>query len=679
MTTYEIERLLRRPAPDEPAILPALILPSAAVGFGGVRIRPRAAGERTGFVSPRLLFAVLALVAAMVSAIASGAVRLDRLPNPFDSTSGFGARGLTIDYPDDWQVVAAMSPFNDQGGWTTLILSNKGVEGCTADEVGTETMPVPVQSGDVWVTPDDDQTGAIYGQEDRIFACVVDAPMAPGEIRLVLTKGFAQRIGVGPIEPFDPTDWFGPDAQPGADVGYAPSEDDGWDHRIDGMPAKLVVETTSIVPGADEVRTWGIYPPDGYSDLWFVRATLRGPDLEGLRAAADAIALSVRFDTHPAPLDESTRDVALGRAIDRLDRETRMWRGSDLYGCFPRTPGAAEAMIDDLLHHYGPDGRIAEPVPVTCTTTVERTLLEQWVATLVVTWEAGEGYAAGQWGSYVSFDANGDPAGSAGSLEVPDGFAYPGRIGELPPPLDGPFEIPIGSIVEVLPPGILPTEGPIQAIFADPHPTIGDHVAFDAQPGRRYGVVDGPIAHAGVAWYLVQSRPGTSYFSEYLWLPSSDGVRPLVRVVDPACPEGDPNVVDILRLQPLEAVACFGDRELRLDPAMAQLVEDEGSNMDEVGGTPEWLARYTAWRLYGAGGPEGLDGGLAIAISPALGETIPTGTWLIIRGHFDDAAAGSCQRSYPAQWNLPPEPRQRTLAECRALFVVTGVESRSAP
>jgi hypothetical protein len=677
MTTYEIERLLRNPAPDEPAILPALILPSAAAGFGGVRIRPRLAGVRTGFVSPRLLFAVLALVAAMVSAIATGAIRLDRLPNPFDSTSGFGARGLTIDYPDDWQVVAAMSPFNDQGGWTTLILSNKGVAGCAPEEVGIETPPVPVQSGDVWVAPDDDQTGAIYGQEDRIFACVVEAPMAPGEIRLVLTKGFAQRIGVGPIEPFDPTDWFGPDAQPGDGAGYAPSDDDGWGHRIDGMPAKLVVETTSIVPGADEVRTWGIYPPDGYSELWFVRATLRGPDLEGLRAAADAIALSVRFDTHPAPLDESTRDVALGRAIDSLDRETRLWRGSDLYGCFPRTPGAAEAMIDDLLHDYGPDGRIAEPVPVTCTTTVERNLLEQWVATLMITWEAGEGYAAGRWGSYISFDANGGPAGSAGSLETPDGFAYPGRIGELPAPLDGPLEIPIGSLVEVLPPGIQ-TEGPIQAYYANPNETIGDRIASDAQPGIRYGVLGGPISHAGYEWYLVESQHGTSYPPELIWIPSTDGIRPLVRVVDATCPEGHPSVVELLAMQPLERLACFGGDEVVLDPAIAELAADDG-NVSEIDGTPDWLARFSLWRLFGAGGPDGLDGSLPIAIAPSLGDAIPTGTWLSVRGHFDDPAAAGCQRTYPAEWGLPSEPHAVQVLQCRELFVVTGIEPRSAP
>ena len=679
MTTDEIERLLRRPSPGEPTILPDLILPVSAPGPGAVRGRVGSGrtGRSVGLLPPRLVTAVLLLLGALVGAIATGALRLDRLTNPFDLDAVFGGGGISIDYPKDWTRLTPDNPFGSSGANTVLVVSSTGVEGCSEDDIEAyvEPTPYPSSSVDVVEIPPV-QDGTIVGLEDRILACAIEQPMAAGEIRIAVTSGMPQAIAVGPIGDFDPDLFFEGDNPEFAF--YIPTEEDGWTATIDGMPAKLVVSSASATPGAEEVRTWIVFAPGGNTGPWYVQVTLRGPDLEALRTQAAMIAGSLRFDHHPPALDVATRDIALARAIDAIDRETRLWRGSDLFACFPRAPGATEATIDDLLHEYGPDGALAKAVTVTCTTAVEPTPFETWYATFIVAWEAGDGYEAGEWGWYTGFDANGDPAGSTGQLFRAEELTFPGTVGELPPPLDGPFEIPIGSIVEVLPPGILQTEGPIQAIFADPHPTIGDHVAFDAQPGRRYGVVDGPIAHVGVAWYLVQSRPGTSYVSEYLWLPSSDGVRPLVRVVNPACPDGDPNVVDILRLQPLEAVACFGDRELRLDPAIARLVDDEG-NMNEVGGTPEWLARYTAWRLFGAGGPEGLDGGMAIAISPDLGDTIPTGTWLIVRGHFDDAAAESCERSYPAEWNLPPEPRQRTLAECRALFVVTGIEPRSAP
>jgi hypothetical protein len=333
-------------------------------------------------------------------------------------------------------------------------------------------------------------------------------------------------------------------------------------------------------------------------------------------------------------------------------------------------------MIDDLLHDYGPDGRIAEPVPVTCTTTVARNLLEQWVATLVISWEAGEGYAAGRWGSYISFDTNGDPAGSSGVLEVPGGFAYPGTIGELPAPLDGPFEIPIGSIVEVLPPGILQTKAPIQAMYADPHPTIGDGLAIDAQPGARYGVVSGPISHAGYDWYQVEWQNGTSYPSEVPWIPSSDGVRPLVRIIEPDCPD-DPSVLDLVGLEPLERVRCYGDHDITLDSAIAILAADEG-DLGSVDGEPAWLAKYSLWRLYGPDGPDGLDGALPIAIDPSLGDSIRTGTPIRVIGHFDDPASATCRRTVPEEWGWQESPEIQRL-RCRELFVVTGTETRGAP
>jgi hypothetical protein len=231
MHSLEIERRLRLPAPDEPRFLPALILPSAAGSIGVVRGRTgiRQGASRSGFVSSRLVLAVLALVAAMVAAIASGAIRLE---NPFDGTRTFAARGLSIQYPDSWQIVAALDANHDEGSWTTLIVSNKSVEGCSAADVGTEAPQGPVPSGgEVDAT---DQTGLIFAVEDRIFACAVEAPMAEGEIRLMLLRGYPQRIAIGPIEPYDPTDWFGPDAQPGGGPGYIPTAADGWTDRIDG-------------------------------------------------------------------------------------------------------------------------------------------------------------------------------------------------------------------------------------------------------------------------------------------------------------------------------------------------------------------------------------------------------------------------------------------------------------
>jgi hypothetical protein len=250
-------------------------------------------------------------------------------------------------------------------------------------------------------------------------------------------------------------------------------------------------------------------------------------------------------------------------------------------------------------------------------------------------------------------------------------LTFPGTVGALPPPVDGPFDIPIGSIIEVRPPGILQSEGPIQAAYADPHPTIGDRLALDAQPGTRYGVVDGPIGHAGYEWYLVESQAGTSYPSEFLWLPSTDGVRPLVRIVEPSCPDA-PSVVDLVLLEPLERIRCYGGRDITLDGAIAVLAEDEG-NLGSVDGSPAWLAKFTLWQLYGPDGPDGLDGSLPFAIDPSLGESIPTGTSIRITGHVDDAASATCRRTVPEEWAYQESPEIERL-RCRELFVVTRVE-----
>ena len=33
---------------------------------------------------------------------------------------------------------------------------------------------------------------------------------------------------------------------------------------------------------------------------------------------------------------------------------------------------------------------------------------------------------------------------------------------------------------------------------------IADRSVYEAQPGRRFAIVDGPISHNGAEWYLVE-------------------------------------------------------------------------------------------------------------------------------------------------------------------------------
>ena len=118
-------------------------------------------------------------------------------------------------------------------------------------------------------------------------------------------------------------------------------------------------------------------------------------------------------------------------------------------------------------------------------------------------------------------------------------------------------------------------------------------------------------------------------------------------------------------------------RELTLDPAIASRADPNPGG--QIQGTPHWLAGDTLWRMYGAGGPDGLDGPLPFAIAPSVGDEIPTGTWLTVHGHFDDAASATCERTFPEEWGAPPESRETQRLLCRELFVVTSFETRNAP
>lgn len=660
MNSDEIERRLRLPAPDEPAVLPALSLPSRpTAGLGDVRGRVGWAGQPIGTLSPRLAVALLALVVALVAAIASGALRLNRTPTPLDSDGAFGGRGVSLTYPEGWVRLTTAHPGEESYAFVVLIVATAGVAGCSEEELPTPSIPAAVPTepaakppGNTYVVP----------VEDRMLACLVDKPMAPGEIRVVVSHGIPQLAGSGPIESFDPGDGFSltPDLE-------LPTEADGWTRLIDGMPAKLVVKTGPTDLGADETRIWAVHA-GLIEDPWFIRATIRGPDLQALRTQADTVAQSLRFDEKPPALDQGRRDAALGQAVDSLDRGQRQYPGSRMFGCFPRTAGERDVQLTE-----GPGGPLLVPVSVTCRTTVEPTLVQLWRGKVLVTWPAGEGYASGEWGQEFFFHNDGQIIG-LGQVSDPQAV-FPGTGGPVPPPASEPLVIPIGSVVQLLPPGIDQAGPAYQTLYQRPNATIGEHVVTEAQAGRRFAIVDGPVTNEGTDWYLADLSQGTSYPSALAWLPATDRGRPLLRVVEPTCPSGSVSVADLLYLLPAERVSCFGNAEMTLDPVIAALAD---AATPAVEGTPAWLAKDTRWRLFGPGGVDGLDGGLPVAIPPDLGR-LPTDGWLVVRGHFDDAASSTCTRTVPEVYGSALESAPVQVQRCRELFVVTSFDRRGAP
>ena len=413
------------------------------------------------------------------------------------------------------------------------------------------------------------------------------------------------------------------------------------------MPAKLVVTEGTEAEIADEVRTWGIYDPQRFDSIWFIRTSLRGPDLDDLRAQADAIAKSLHFDARPPVLDASRRDEALAKAINRIDREQRE-QGSRMVGCFPRTPGEQTALIEE-----GPGGPLLEPATVTCTTTVEETPLHLWRAVLRMTWPAGDGYPAGTLGWELFFGAE-EGLGAQGWIGDRSTVVFPGTTSPTAPPLDGPVELAPGTIVQMLAPGIRQSDPLVMDSWNNPHPDIDDRFVYEAQPGRRFAVVDGPITHNDAVWYLVEAMMGVSYPGDFVWLPVTDGDRLLVRVEEPACPDS-PSVVDLVYLLPAERASCYEGQELTLAPAFAAKVHRDTSR--PVPGTPAWLSD-SQWRLYGEDGPAGLEGPLLVAVDPSVGDSLPTDVPLTVTGHFGDPAAASLRRA-GARW-----PAARNARDC---------------
>ena len=673
MHSDEIERRLRLPAHDEPSFLPPLLLPQAAGGFEltGRRVRAGSTGGSLRLISPRLAIALIALLAALVAATVSGALRIDRLFDRLPAQIPFLGDGVTLDIPGGWVQLTPNDPLNRSFAMTTLVVANRDVEGCAADDLTFATQPppnvitpAPGESGDVIYEIPQPDGPAYSGIEDQVFACIVDAPMTPGEVRVAVSLGPPQEIGIGPIEAFDPTSWFGSEATLGDPAFmHLPSEETGWTEVIDEMPAKLVITEGGGDDGADEIRTWGIYDTRVFSDVWFVRASLRGPGLDELRSRADEIARSLVFTNRPRVLDSAQRDVALTTVIDNLDRELRLSQGSRIAGCFPRSPGEQTVVIED-----GPGGSLLEPVTVTCATSIEETALHLWRAQLLVSWPAGDDYPAGTWGRELLFSADDLTAGGSGDNDPT--LVFPGTTSPTAAPANEPLDLRPGTTVQLLAPGIHQEDALVTESWNNPHEIIRDRFVFEAQPGRRFAIVDGPISHNDAEWYLVEAPfGGTSYPYDYAWLPVTHDGFQLVRVVDPACLP-NPTVADLLRLQPAERVQCHGDASLTLGPVTAIAAESFGTDPE---GDPQWLVD-APWRLHGERGPAGVDGSLPMTFDPAVVDGMPVNVPLTVTGHFDDPTAATCAWREPSDWAKEPPDLQHL--RCSEIFVVTAIEGR---
>ena len=673
MDSRTIEMRLRLPAPEEPAVLPPLVLPAFDRDMARISptVRLRRGPARAGNARLALAMALLALVTA--TAVLAGALRLlnDRV-SPVDQLRWPPAQGVlgiqdgfTMDWPESWITLAEGGLF--QGDFTqsgisyeriAIMLASADLPGCAS----------PATSEGPGVVPSGDPAPIRPRAADPAVTCLRAVPLPAGAVRVIAEVGERTR-GL-----------MGPDGPAIADISE-PTPESGWTEEIDGQPARLTVVdgADASAAGSVEVRIWDVIFPGTIDHILRIRADIAGPDPEAGRTAVQAVVESIDFATEPPDLEPSSAKTSLVSLIDDLDRSARQAR-SDFFACFPREPGTAEGTISS-----GPGEQLAAPVTVTCTTSIAPSIVGMWRITMTMRWAAGDGYAAG--GLAQEFFALSDGSATGRSVTYPVDAAGTAQIGAeiwlpqppraLPAPVDGPLGLAAGSFVELLWPGIYAADSP------------GD-VTSDLYPGGvgwRLYVIDGPQLIDGVEWYPVQWEEG-SWQAFTKWVPATRGGRPTIAAVEPSCPTGEVDIEALIWLTAAERLACFGSRELTLAPVIAT-ESNAGSGQCFDGsfeptscpnaGNIGWLEADPAMVLYGDRGPRGPVPALAIWTDPAGVGAIPAGSWLRVTGHFDDSLALDC-RDGPTGVPVLGENALRDLVlGCRERFVVTGFEMVSAP
>ncbi len=658
MTFEEIERRLRLPAPDEPAMLPALVLPvrvsTAALSDRTIDLR---LGRRQRRVPLVLLAAMLLLATAVAGALLVGALRIEQLRDALPIPGVYGGRGITVDFPDDWQRLTPHDPFGNSGSWVALIVGNRAVAGCEPRSEAVERnspapQPTAAEDGVVYLG---DQTGVIFHLEDRIYACLIERPLEPGEVRIVVSRDRPQAIAVGPFGDFEGS-YLAPNPEVGGPV--LVSAETGFTETIGQMPARLIVRDRSVVPGAEQLRTWLVAVPDSAESLWWVQAVLRGPDLPALEAQVDAVARSLTFDEVPVRLAAADRDVALAAAIDEVDRQMRAYPGRRVLDCLPRTADSLIATIVD-----GPRGRLSAPLEVTCTTSVDEVDLRAWSATIEVAWAATGDAPAGRWARQILFDAGGrmlqETDLSPGTGEA---AAFPGDPGDVRVPSEIPTFRP-GDLVRSVGAGAGTAFYDVDTTLLPPEPHLF------AEPGTTVVILSGPEKYDGRDFYLADNG------SEIGWVGAEAKGMAVLVAAEATCPAVI-DVVELAYLSSLERHLCVSG-EITLGPVQAgQPERDPG--LDQLEASPTWLSTEPRWALYGEGGRDGIDVGLPVALGPSLSD-LPTDGWLTVTGHFDDPASATCVVTYPEDWNpgsgLPDVQARR----CLERFVVTSAVSTEGP
>ncbi len=555
--------------------------------------------------------AAMAAIVLVVAVVGIGLLTTGRIP--IGGPSGpavtaeegkFRGVGIDFDYPREWHVYRTSSVGSFFS--TFAVMGNQSLDGCRTFLIG----PLDVN-------------------------CAYRMSLAPGTVRLVVGAGGMPGYSILDHEPAG-----------------------GFTIHVDGLPAIVTESGPNSADASDVTLLWTFAHPGSVDNIYTLRASLRGPGIEEMRAQLDELIASMHYSTPPQRLPTGVAAVPLleratARAVNFMDRDARDIQNSDVYACLPRQPNSSRTTVITS----GPNGPLTSPLSVTCSTRVQATELQLWRLTLEIAWDSGPGFKAGSLVTTVWVSPDGTP----GATETTLASDFPNsQLPASPSPVTGRVNLTLNQPAVVVDPGAT-------TYFS---PDLGGHALNSLSVGARLFVVWGPQTVGGTDWYLVQWPPMRSYVPALGWLPSKVNGRPQAQTVAPDCPSA-PTQTQLVAMAWGERLLCYGNNELTLSPVIVGRDDHPQLHID---GTPAWLADDSSLRLYDQDGPLGVGGSIPVYLDPASSLSLPIGERLQVIGHFDDPAAAGCHRSFTGTEasNLVAEPPEVQVLRCRENFVISA-------
>lgn len=208
------------------------------------------------------------------------------------------------------------------------------------------------------------------------------------------------------------------------------------------------------------------------------------------------------------------------------------------------------------------------------------------------------------------------------------------------------------------------------------------------EPGTKLYVVDGPVGASGYAWYQVLTFSGDltpagggvdETAVEGGWVAAADkNGEPWVQAFRPDCAPAPTSVNDLLMLDGVTALACFGGQPLTLAARMLDCrsspeLQSQMYCEADTGSpaySPGWFDRTFAFLVPEAGSFD-QDSMLDLHLDP-LGSypaPMPYGVPVDVTGQYDHPAASACTVYHYFKEDTPS-------VQCRTVFAVTAVASR---